>query len=89
MLLLRLEDDELEQLVQRVVVRVLEKIGERGFAPRSPFVTIPEAANFLRCSRQRVDDLLSSGRLRRHKDGRRTLIRRAELEAYVEGHGSS
>jgi excisionase family DNA binding protein len=46
-------------------------------------MTVPEAAEFLRCRRQRVDDLLSSGRLRRYKDGRRTLVSRAELEEYL------
>jgi hypothetical protein len=39
--------------------------------------------------RQRVDDLLSSRRLKRVKDGARTLIRRAELDAYLDvGNGT-
>jgi excisionase family DNA binding protein len=51
--------------------------------PPSPYMTIPEAAAYLRCSRQRVDDLLSQRRLRRHKDGARTLVSRQEVECYV------
>ena len=51
--------------------------------PPSPYVTIPEAAELLRCRRQRVDDLLSQRRLTRVKDGSRTLIARAELDAYI------
>lgn len=35
-------------------------------------------------NRQRVDDLLSSGRLERVKDGSRTLIRRSDLDAYLD-----
>jgi excisionase family DNA binding protein len=50
----------------------------------SPFMTVPEAAEFLRCSRQRIYDLLSARRLTRHKDGRRPLILRSELEQYVQ-----
>ena len=50
----------------------------------SPYLTIPEAAEYLRCSRQRVDDLLSQGSLRRFKDGRRTLTSRAELDAWLD-----
>jgi excisionase family DNA binding protein len=50
-------------------------------------MTIPEAAEYLRCSRQRIDDLLSQRRLRRYKDGSRTLVSRAEVEVYV-GSGS-
>jgi excisionase family DNA binding protein len=54
-------------------------------APASPYMTIVEAADYLRCSRQRVDDLLSSRRLARVKDGARTLIRRTDLDAYLNG----
>ncbi|OAI56164.1 hypothetical protein AYO48_00040 [Gaiella sp. SCGC AG-212-M14] len=52
-------------------------------AEPSPYMTVPEAAEYLRCSRQRVDDLLSQGRLQRVKDGARTLIRRSDLEAHL------
>jgi len=52
-------------------------------APESPFMTIVEAAGYLRCSRQRIDDLLSARRLERVKDGARTLIRRSDLDAYL------
>jgi excisionase family DNA binding protein len=57
-------------------------------APRdaSPFLTVGEAAAYLRSSRQRVYDLLSSRRLTRHKDGARVLISRAELDTYLGGH---
>jgi excisionase family DNA binding protein len=47
-------------------------------------MTIPEAARYIRASdRQRVDDLLSQGTLTRYKDGRRTLVRRDELDSYL------
>jgi excisionase family DNA binding protein len=49
----------------------------------SPYMSVVEAAEYLRCSRQRIDDLLSQRKLRRVKDGRRTLISRSELEAYL------
>ena len=49
----------------------------------SPLLTIPEAAELLRCKRHRIDDLLSQRRLTRHKDGARTLVSRAEVEAYI------
>jgi excisionase family DNA binding protein len=51
----------------------------------SPLLSIVEAAGYLRCKRQRIDDLLSQRRLARVKDGRRTLIRRDELEHYLNG----
>lgn len=55
----------------------------------SPYLTVGEAACYLRCSRQRVYDLLSSGRLRRYKDGSRVLIAREDLERYLAGEGST
>lgn len=49
----------------------------------SPYLTVAEAAVYLRSSRQRVYDLVSSRRLPRHKDGSRVLIRRSDLVAYL------
>jgi excisionase family DNA binding protein len=49
----------------------------------SPYLTVAEAAAYLRASRQRVYDLLSSRRVPRHRDGARVLISRAELDAYL------
>lgn len=52
---------------------------------RSPYLTVAEAAAYIKASRQRVYDLLSSRRLSRRKDGARVLISRAELDAYLGG----
>jgi excisionase family DNA binding protein len=49
----------------------------------SPYLTVAEAAEYLRASRQRIYDLLTSRRLSRRKDGARVLISRAELDAYL------
>ncbi|MGE3795469.1 MAG: helix-turn-helix domain-containing protein [Dehalococcoidia bacterium] len=46
-------------------------------------MTVEEAALYLRCRRQRIDDLLSQRRISRIKDGARTLVSRSELEAYL------
>jgi excisionase family DNA binding protein len=54
----------------------------------SPYMTIVEAAAYLRCTRQRVDDLLSSRRLPRVKEGARTLIRRTDLDTYLANCGN-
>jgi len=54
---------------------------DSAIAAASPLMSIPEAADHLRCRRQRIDDLLSARRLTRYKDGRRTLVLRAEVEA--------
>jgi excisionase family DNA binding protein len=73
-----------ERIATRAAELVLERLNGNG-APDSPYLTIPEAADFLRAKRHRVDDLLSRGVLTRQKDGARTLVLRAELEAYMRG----
>jgi excisionase family DNA binding protein len=77
----------LEQIIAATASRVLERLAEQNGtneqAAVSPYMTIPEAAEYLRCSRQRIDDLCSQRRLTRHKDGRRTLIARAEIEQHL------
>jgi excisionase family DNA binding protein len=73
----------IEELVDERVFERLERVYDAS-ERRSPWLTIVEAAELLRCKRQRVDDLLSQGRLARHKDGSRTLLSRAEINAYIQ-----
>lgn len=54
----------------------------------SPYMSIPEAAKYLRCNRQRIDDLCSQRRLTRYKDGTRTLVSRAEIDAHLNGRSN-
>jgi len=49
----------------------------------SPYLTVAEAADYLRAKPQRVYDLLSARRLTRHHDGRRVLVSRAEVEEHL------
>ncbi len=74
-----------EELVEAVAQRAAEIVLEQLAAPdqSSPWLTVPEAAEYLRASRQRIYDLLSSRRLTRHRDGTRVLIRRDELDRYL------
>jgi excisionase family DNA binding protein len=85
-LTLALPDELVEAIADRAAKIVLERLDAHASTPEvSPYLTIPEAADYLRCSRQRVDDLLSSGRLTRVKEGRRTLVARGEIETYLNG----
>jgi len=49
----------------------------------SPYLTVVEAAEYLRCRPQRIYDLLSSRRLSKRKDGSRVLVERTELDRLV------
>lgn len=74
--LAELPEEELRPLRERLATR--ESVSQAG---ESPYLTIPEAAAFLRTTRARIDNLLSEGSLTRVKEGGRTLLRRAEVEA--------
>jgi excisionase family DNA binding protein len=80
-----LPDEVVDEITAEVTRRVLAELGRTADA--SPYLTVPEAADLLRCSRQRIDDLLSQRRLTRHKEGRRTLVSRAEIDAYLHTIG--
>ena len=53
----------------------------------SPYMTVAEAADYIRSRPQRIYDLVSSQRLPKHKDGSRVLILRADLDRYLTGRG--
>lgn len=70
-------------MAQRAAALVLAQLAADGAEPE--YFTVKEAAAYLRCSRQRIYDLVSSSRLPRCKDRTRLLLRRADLDAYVRG----
>lgn len=78
-----LPPEALDELVERVASRVLERLP--AAAPTSPYMSIDEAADYLRAKRQRVYDLLSASRLTRFKDGSRVLVSREGLDAHLSG----
>jgi excisionase family DNA binding protein len=63
---------------------VLAELRASGLGrPRQELFTPDEAAELLRCKRQRVYELISARRLEAVKDGGRTLISRTALERYL------
>jgi excisionase family DNA binding protein len=46
---------------------------------------VSEAAEVLAISRSRFYELVAEGRIRTLKEGARTLVRRTELERYLDG----
>lgn len=81
----RIGPEEIERIARRAAELAAQAMRP---AAQPELMTVPEAAEHLRCKRQRVDDLLSQRRLTRIKDGSRTLVARAELEAYLRGEAT-
>jgi excisionase family DNA binding protein len=79
----QLPADVLESLAERAAAIVLERLAAEQHNGDSEFVSVVEAAELLRAKPQRVYDLLSDGRLTRHKDGARVLVLRSELVAHL------
>ena len=82
-----IDDATLDAIAKRASDVVLESLAV--MSTDSPYLTVGEAAAFLRAKPQRVYDLLSSHRLTRFKDGRRVLIARAEIENYLTSRSES
>lgn len=79
---------EVVQLLVDIVVERAHSEGQRVDTEKvsvSPYMTPAEAASYARCSRQRIYDLRSDGTLGDHGDGRKALVDRAELDAYLRG----
>jgi excisionase family DNA binding protein len=82
---IRLSAELIEEIAVRAADLAAAKLCEATVLQRSPYMAVAEAAEMLRCRPQRIYDLLSQRRLSRIKDGRRTLVLRNELEAYLRG----
>jgi excisionase family DNA binding protein len=79
-----MDDDAVEEIARRAAEIVMAHVGEKTKQETpSPYMTIRETAEYLRCPRQRIDNLLSARRLTRIKDGGRTLLDRNEVEQYL------
>lgn len=81
----RFVDELAAEVANRAEAILRDRLEQVASPSASPYLTVGEAAELLRASRQRVYDLLSDGRLTRRKDGSRVLVERAEVEAYLAG----
>lgn len=56
---------------------------------KSPWLTAPEAAEYMRCPVSRVRKMTSARAIPVHREGRRVLYRRDELDAFITAGGWS
>jgi len=83
---LNVPPEAVEAIARRAAELVLEQLGDRAGA--GELLTVPEAAEYLHCSPQRIYELRSSGRLPRTSEGGRALVRRADLDGLVVDESS-
>ena len=78
---------ELVRVVEELRARVQE-LEQGETAPRSPWLSIAEAADYLRTSERTVHRLVNRNRVRSMTIGRRRLLHRHDLDAYLGGDGA-
>jgi excisionase family DNA binding protein len=76
---LELDDAQIEAIAQRAAEIVLA-----GQRPTSPYLTPSEAAELIRAPRSRIYDVISADELQPIRDGRRVLLHRDHVLAYIE-----
>jgi excisionase family DNA binding protein len=70
-------------VIELIARRAAAIVGETLSAKPESFIGVAEAADHLACKPQRIYDLVSQRRLEFHRDGRRLLFRRSDLDAYL------
>ncbi len=78
---------ELAREVEELRTRVQE-LEQGETPPRSPWLSIAEAADYLRTSERTVHRLVNRNRVRSTTIGRRRLLHRHDLDAYLGGDGA-
>jgi hypothetical protein len=79
-----LSSELVETIARRAAELALPRLEARtAIRAKSPLMSVPEAAAYLRCKEQRVYELRSSRKLTPLSEGGRALCDRAEVEALV------
>lgn len=77
------------ELLERLAQRLTElTVSGSAAAVRGPWMTAEEAASYLRCPVSRIRKLTMLGELLCHRDGRRVLYHRADLDKFVLAGGA-
>ncbi len=74
---------ELSGLIEDAVSKALESSTQNHNEPEKKFLSRSQSAKYLSCSIQLIDKMIRSGKLSKHKVGRKTLIPVKDLEAIL------
>jgi excisionase family DNA binding protein len=76
-----------DDLVERIARRAADLVAERDVPAPQTWLTVAEAADYLRCPESRIYALTSARRIPFEKDGSRTLLNRDALDQWVRDGG--
>jgi excisionase family DNA binding protein len=74
--------ETMDAIAERAAELVLERIGDHN-GGSSPWLTIDEAADYLRTSKRTLERAIVDGRLRSETLGRRRILNRDDLDAFA------
>jgi excisionase family DNA binding protein len=73
-----------DELVEHIAQRAAELLAERQQANTSPWLDAKAAAEYLSAPVSRIHDLVQLRKLSPHRDGRRLLFKREDLDACLK-----
>lgn len=76
------------EALHAIAERVAELLAERATDALAPWMTADQAADYIAAPVSRVRKLTMTGELPHHRDGRRVLYRRDELDTFVRSGGA-
>lgn len=77
------------EMIEQIASRAAELVAARKQnGEPDAWLSVAEAADYLRCSAGRIYQLVSARRIPFAKDGSRTLFRRSALDLWVEEGGA-
>lgn len=79
-LTVRLSDEQLAEIARQAAALI-----PSSEPTASPWLNVTDAAERLRCGKDRIYDLIALGKLHPRRDGRRVLLHRDDLDGYLEG----
>lgn len=69
------------------MARTAECAASEGNQDRGEWMTVIEMQKYMRASRNKVYDLIWSGEIDSYRLGRKLLVSRASVDAYIESRG--
>jgi len=71
-------------LLDALAERVADHLADRVVPAPAPYLTVEQAAEYLRRPRSRIYELVASKRLRHRRDGRTLLFRHEDLDGCLD-----
>jgi excisionase family DNA binding protein len=81
--------DGLDEAALRALAEKLQPYLPEPAREANTWLSVPEAAAYLRCPTSRIYALKSADRIPFHLDGSRLLFRRSELDAWIRQGGGT